>query len=104
MTPNIHYENREIEGERLELTDKTAIYWLGPNITLRGCTLVTSISARWLHLVSGSLIDCTSSLAGTDGVSMNRNPDTSATGGFVLHTSLSTLSSSAGKRANGTAF
>lgn len=59
MTPNIHYENREIEGERLELTDKKAIYWLGPNVTLRGCTLVTNISARWLHLVSGSLIDCT---------------------------------------------
>ncbi|QRN99600.1 hypothetical protein JRI60_11515 [Archangium violaceum] len=59
MTPNIHYENREIEGERLELTDKKAIYWLGPNVTLRGCTLVTNISARWLHLVSGNLIDCT---------------------------------------------
>ena len=59
MTPNIHYENREIEGERLELTDKKAIYWLGPNVTLRRCTLVTHISARWLHLVSGSLIDCT---------------------------------------------
>ena len=59
MTPNIHYENREIEGERLELTDKTAIYWLGPDVTLRGCTLVTNISARWLHLVSGTLIDCT---------------------------------------------
>ncbi len=59
MTPNIHFENREIEGERLELTDKKAIYWLGPSVTLRGCTLVTNISARWLHLVSGSLIDCT---------------------------------------------
>jgi len=59
VTPNIHYENREIEGERLELTDKKAIYWLGPNVTLRRCTLVTHISARWLHLVSGSLIDCT---------------------------------------------
>lgn len=59
MTPNIHYENREIEGERLELTDKEAIYWLGPNVTLRGCTLVFSVSARWLHLVSGNLIDCT---------------------------------------------
>ena len=59
MTPNIHYENREIEGERLELTDKKAIYWLGPNVTLRRCTLVTNISARWLHLLPGSLIDCT---------------------------------------------
>jgi endonuclease/exonuclease/phosphatase family metal-dependent hydrolase len=46
----------------------------------------------------------TSSLSGTDGVSMNRNPDASATGSFVLHTTLSSLSSSAGKRVNGTAF
>lgn len=45
-----------------------------------------------------------SSLSGTDGVSMNRNPDTSATGAWVLHTSISSLSSSGGKRANGTAF
>jgi hypothetical protein len=45
-----------------------------------------------------------SSLASTDGVSMNRSPDTSATGSFVLHTSVSTLSSSGGTRANGTAF
>lgn len=45
-----------------------------------------------------------SSLAGTDGVSMNRSPDASASGTFVLHTSVSSLSSSPGKRANGTAF
>lgn len=45
----------------------------------------------------------TSSLAGTDGVSMNRSPDAS-TGSFVLHTTLSSLQSSAGKRVNGTAF
>jgi hypothetical protein len=45
-----------------------------------------------------------STLAGTDGVSMNRSPDTSATGSFVLHTTLSTLTSSPGKRVNGTAF
>jgi endonuclease/exonuclease/phosphatase family metal-dependent hydrolase len=46
----------------------------------------------------------TSALAGTDGVSMNRSPDASATGSFVLHTTLSSLQSSAGKRVNGTAF
>ena len=46
----------------------------------------------------------TSSLARTDGVSMNRNPDASATGTFVLHTSISSLTGSAGKRANGLAF
>lgn len=45
-----------------------------------------------------------SALSGTDGVSMNRNPDTSATGSWVLHTAISSLTSSGGKRANGTAF
>jgi endonuclease/exonuclease/phosphatase family metal-dependent hydrolase len=45
-----------------------------------------------------------SSLSGTDGVSMNRSPDSSATGSWVLHTTISTLQSSGGKRANGTAF
>ena len=45
-----------------------------------------------------------SALSGTDGVSMNRSPDASATGSFVLHTTLSSLGSSAGKRVNGTAF
>jgi beta-lactamase superfamily II metal-dependent hydrolase len=45
-----------------------------------------------------------SSLASQDGVSMNRSPDASATGGFVLHTSLSSLSASPGERVNGAAF
>jgi chitodextrinase len=46
----------------------------------------------------------TSALSGTDGVSMNRNPDATATGTFVLHTTLSSLKASGGTRANGTAF
>jgi PKD repeat protein len=46
----------------------------------------------------------TSALSSTDGVSMNRNPDTSPTGSFVLHTTLSSLPSSIGKRADGSAF
>lgn len=45
-----------------------------------------------------------SSLSGTDGVSMNRSPDAAATGSFVLHTALGSLTSSAGQRASGTAF
>jgi hypothetical protein len=45
-----------------------------------------------------------SSLSGTDGVSMNRNPDGTATGTFVLHTALGSLTSSAGTRATGTAY
>lgn len=45
-----------------------------------------------------------SSLASQDGVSMNRSPDASGTGSFVLHTSLSTLGESIGKRATGSAW
>jgi beta-lactamase superfamily II metal-dependent hydrolase len=45
-----------------------------------------------------------SSLGGVDGVSMNRNPDASASGTFVLHTSISTRSTSPGTRTNGSAF
>ena len=45
-----------------------------------------------------------SSLAGTDGVSMNRSPDASASGSFVLHNTLSSLTSSPGMRVNNTAF
>jgi endonuclease/exonuclease/phosphatase family metal-dependent hydrolase len=45
-----------------------------------------------------------SSLAGTDGVSMNRGPDASSGGSFVLHTTLSSAASSPGKRVSGSAF
>jgi hypothetical protein len=58
VTPNIHYEDREIESERVDLP-KHAIYWLGPNVTFRRCTLVVSVAGRWLHLMSGRLVDCT---------------------------------------------
>jgi chitodextrinase len=46
----------------------------------------------------------TSTLAGVDGVSMNRNPDAQAGASFVLHTSVSLLSASPGTRANGSGF
>lgn len=46
----------------------------------------------------------TSSLSGTDGVSMNRSPDATAGAGFALHTTLSAGSSSPGTRADGSAF
>jgi beta-lactamase superfamily II metal-dependent hydrolase len=45
-----------------------------------------------------------SSLASTDGVSMNRSPDASATGTFVLHTTLSSFDASPGARANNNPF
>jgi endonuclease/exonuclease/phosphatase family metal-dependent hydrolase len=44
------------------------------------------------------------SLASQDGVSMNRSPDATATGTFVLHNTISTLKASAGKRASAAAF
>src|SRR5262245_21161922 len=43
----------------------------------------------------------TSALSGTDGVSMNRNPDGTAAGAFALHTSISSTQSSPGVRASG---
>ncbi|WNG33253.1 hypothetical protein F0U61_06220 [Archangium violaceum] len=58
MTPNIHYKEREIVGERLELS-KGALYWLGPNLTLRDCTVVIGAASRALPLMSGQFIDCT---------------------------------------------
>ena len=58
MTPNIHYKDREIEDERLELP-AGAIYWLGPDLTLCRCTVVLGVGSRWLILMSGRFIDCT---------------------------------------------
>jgi endonuclease/exonuclease/phosphatase family metal-dependent hydrolase len=46
----------------------------------------------------------TSTLAASDGVSMNRSPDGSATGAFVLHNTLSGSPRSPGTRVDGTAF
>jgi hypothetical protein len=56
---NITFENRELENERLELTDTKANYILGPNLTLRNCTLVLKVSARRLSLKQPRFIDCT---------------------------------------------
>ena len=56
---NIVFNNREIENERLELTDNKANYILGPNLTLRNCTLVLKVSARHLSLSRPQFINCT---------------------------------------------
>ena len=60
-----------------------------------------------LKRADGTQVDAftySSSLSKSDGVSMNRSPDGSATGSFVLHNTLSSLKSSAGKRASGADF
>ena len=56
---NITFENRKIENERLELSDAKANYILGPDLTLRNCTLVLKVSARRLSLKQPRFIDCT---------------------------------------------
>ncbi|KFA92402.1 hypothetical protein [Archangium violaceum] len=55
---NIVFKDREIENERLELTDDKANYILGPNLTLKNCTLVLKVSARRLSLKQPRIIDC----------------------------------------------
>ncbi|AKJ05780.1 hypothetical protein ATI61_102834 [Archangium gephyra] len=56
---NVVFEDRKIENERLELTDKEANYILGPNLTLKNCTLVLKVPARRLSLHQARFIDCT---------------------------------------------
>jgi hypothetical protein len=65
----------------------------GDTVTLRDGLAGTVDSASY-----------TSALSGTDGVSMNRSPDVSPSGAFVLHTTLATLPYSPGTRVNGSAF
>ncbi|PTL79518.1 pentapeptide repeat-containing protein [Vitiosangium sp. GDMCC 1.1324] len=55
----VFYEDKEIENERLELTDKKSLYFLGHNLTLRNCTLVLKVSARNLFFDAVRFIDCT---------------------------------------------
>jgi hypothetical protein len=56
---NVIIENKEIENECLALTDKNEFYFLGPNLTLRHCTLVTKVPGRQLSLDQVRFTDCT---------------------------------------------
>ncbi|WNG18288.1 hypothetical protein [Cystobacter fuscus] len=56
---NVLIENKEIENERLELSDKNSLYFLGPNLSLRNCTVVLKVSARNLIIIGARFIDCT---------------------------------------------
>ncbi|MEV7415618.1 lamin tail domain-containing protein [Streptomyces sp. NPDC089919] len=65
----------------------------GDTVTLRDSTGATVQSLSY-----------TSGQANSDGVSINRNPDGSATGSWVKHDTISSLPSSPGRRADGTAY
>lgn len=56
---------------------------------------------------TGTVVDSSvfsSGLSGTDGVSANRSPDVGVGAPFVLHTALSSLKASPGRRVNGASF
>jgi len=55
----VFYQGREIQNERLELTDKGSLYFLGAGLTLRHCTVVLKVSGRNLFLAGSRFIDCT---------------------------------------------
>ncbi len=56
---NVVFKEKELENERLELTDKGSLYYLGPDLTLRSCTLVTKVSGRNLLIRAPTrFIDC----------------------------------------------
>jgi hypothetical protein len=54
----VNLEDREIENERIEL-DSGVIYFLGPNLTLKNCTLVLRVPSRDLIIPQARLIGCT---------------------------------------------
>ena len=56
---NVVFKEQEIENERLELTDKNSLYFLGPHLTLRHCTLVLKVPASRLIIQQARFIDCT---------------------------------------------
>jgi hypothetical protein len=55
----ITFRDREIDNEQLVLESRTELYYLGPALTLRNCTLVVKIPAKALVLNQVHLIDCT---------------------------------------------
>ncbi|WNG31260.1 pentapeptide repeat-containing protein [Cystobacter fuscus] len=55
----VFYEDKEIQNERLELTDKGSLYFVGPNLTLKNCTVVLKVPARNLIFDGVRFIDCT---------------------------------------------
>ena len=56
---NVLIENKELKDERLEVADKESLYFLGPNLTVRNCTVFLKVPTRRLHILGARFIDCT---------------------------------------------
>lgn len=59
VATKVFYEDKVIEGERLELTDKNSIYSLGPNLSLNDCTIVLSVPAKQFFTDRARFTHCT---------------------------------------------
>ena len=59
----ITFRSREIANEQLVLDSRTELYYLGPALTLRNCTLVVKVPRKALVLNQVRLIDCTIEVA-----------------------------------------
>ncbi|HEX5750130.1 MAG TPA: hypothetical protein VFZ09_28125 [Archangium sp.] len=58
LAKKVFYEDKHLENERLELTDKGTLYFLGRNLTLKNCTLVLKVAARNLFIREVQFINC----------------------------------------------
>jgi hypothetical protein len=57
---NVVFKEKELESARLELTEKGSLYYLGPHLTLRSCTLITKVPGRNLLIRAPTrFINCT---------------------------------------------
>jgi hypothetical protein len=59
LAKKVFYEDKHLENERLELTDKGTLYFLGRNLTLKNCTLVLKVAASNLFIRDVRFTDCT---------------------------------------------
>ncbi|MBM7118945.1 pentapeptide repeat-containing protein [Archangium primigenium] len=55
---NVVWKDKNLRGERLELTDKGMLYFLSTGLVLRECTVVLKASARNILINQASFIDC----------------------------------------------
>ncbi|WP_434385600.1 hypothetical protein [Melittangium boletus] len=56
---NVILEHKDLQNERVQLTSKGALYFLGPKLTLRDCEVVLKVSGRNLLIRGAHFIDCT---------------------------------------------